>query len=174
MESNIEKAGKYLEASKMNRENLWKRRQIEWKTSFSLWTAIAVTSGFIYIYEIKPDSCLVKWIFLIVVLIVYITIIWLQKRHIRAIFISNERDLDFMIYYTNRAAWELNRNDFDEKPKRPEWSKKTIEERISEEEENEYYNNRKRKMRHHYTIIMTTGLIALLSWCILAIMCFKI
>ncbi len=29
MEVNIEKAGKYLEAAKVNQDNLWKRRQIE-------------------------------------------------------------------------------------------------------------------------------------------------
>ncbi|MDP2723229.1 MAG: hypothetical protein Q8O72_10760 [Bacteroidales bacterium] len=171
MESNIEKAGKYLEAAKINQENLWKRRQIEWKTSFSLWTAIAVSSGFIYMNMKRPLPCPEKWIFLIIVFVVYFIIICLQKKHLKAISLSNERDLDFINYNTNRAAWELESNDLKEKPQRPEWAQ--AKDWMSKKGEKEYYENRISKMRHLNTQIMITGLIAILSFCILLLMCFE-
>ncbi|MFC2152312.1 hypothetical protein ACFLSE_07265 [Bacteroidota bacterium] len=172
MESSINKADIFLKATEINRENLWKRRQIEWRTAFSLWTAIAVASGFIYVYAKRPIPSPYKWIFLIFVFIVYIIIVWLHHRHLKAIFISNERDFDFIHYYTNRAAWEIDNSDL-EKPTRPEWSKLKTNQWTSKTEESKYYQERIGKMRKHYTPIIITGLISLLSWCILAFMCLE-
>ena len=83
----VDRAAKYLEAAQINQENLWKRRQIEWRTSFSLWAAIGIASGFIYLYANRPIPSPINWIFLSTVFIVYGAIIYLQRVHLKAIFI---------------------------------------------------------------------------------------
>lgn len=121
MESqNIERASKYLEASKINQENLWKRRQIEWKTSFALWTSIALISGLFYQYSKYPIIYLNGYIFFAVIVIAYTVILMLHWRHLKAITISNDKDLRFINYFIDRANWELDKDDL-EKPKRPVW-----------------------------------------------------
>ncbi|MCX6233909.1 MAG: hypothetical protein NT175_04180 [Bacteroidetes bacterium] len=165
---------KYLEAAKINQENLWKRRQIEWKTSFALWTAIATFSGYIYYSAHRPIPHPYNWIFLITILIVYIGILWIQHRHLKAIFISSERDLDFINYFLNKMAWEINNADFKEKPERPEWSNLDPKDWGSKKEENEYYQKRKKKMMLYWNSILITVLIEILSLFILASMCFEI
>lgn len=169
------KASKYIEIAKTCQEQLWKRRHIEWRTGFALWTSLAVASGFIYRYAKRPLPDPAKWIFLVVIFLVFLAIVLLHQRHLRAIFISNQRDLDFLNYYRDRAAWELCKEDFKNQPQpqRPAWAGENEEKWSNKEKEKQYYNQHKSKMRHHWTPVVITSLIALLSWCILFLMCLE-
>lgn len=120
----IEKAGKYLEAAKINQENLWKRRNVEWRTAFSLWAAFAIATVYIYIDVEWPSQGPLFWIFPIVIIIVYSIAICLHYGHHRRIFISNEKDLEFINYYSSIATWELDNYNFNKKkkPSRPDTS----------------------------------------------------
>ena len=168
-----EKASKYIEMAKICQEQLWKRRHIEWRTGFALWTSLAVAGGFIYRYAQRPLPDPGKWILLAVILLVFSVIVLLHRRHLKAIFISNERDLDFLNYYRDRAAWELSNEDFKNRPPRPPWADDRVEKWSLKDEETKFYNHRKPKMRHHYTPVVITSLIALLSWSVLALMCLE-
>ena len=171
LENTAERAAKFIDAAKISQEQLWKRRHIEWRTGFALWTALAVSSAFIYRYAKRPLPDPEKWIFLVLIFVLFCAIVWLHRKHLKAIFISNERDLDFFNYYSNRAAWELCHDDFVEKPERPVWANGPVKSWSNKNEESQYYTSRKSKMRHHYTPVAVTIFIALLSWCLLALMC---
>lgn len=162
-ESKVDMANKYLEIAKTCQDQLWKRRQVEWKNGFALWTAIAVATGFILqsIGSIfLPDH--VKWSVPLILSFVYVAIVIVHRTHLKAIFISNEKDLEFLNYYRDRAAWELCNDDFEKKPKRPLF--KNMSDR-------EYYNKHREKMKHHYTPIAITTLIAMISWTLILLMC---
>lgn len=149
---NIDRASKYLDASRINQENLWKRRQIEWKTSFALWTSIALISGLFYQYNkhpiLYPNGC----IFLGSIINVYLIILFLHWRHLKAITISNNKDLEFINYFVSKANWELDKEDFKEKPKRPEWA-----------ENPEKYKLDSVKLSNLYTYIAVTFIIEVFS-----------
>ncbi len=105
--NNIEKAGRYLEAAKINQENLWKRREIEWKINFALWTAIALVTGFLYLNIKNPINIPCNYCVFIVFLIVYAFTTWLYSKHIDTIRLSNDKDKSYMIYYLTLAEIEL-------------------------------------------------------------------
>ena len=89
-ESNTEKAGKYLETAKINQENLWKRRQVEWRTAFSLWTAIAIASVYIYIDVEWPSRSPFYFLFPAGIIIVYLIAVCIHCWHHKRLFTSNE------------------------------------------------------------------------------------
>jgi len=155
----------YLEIAKINQENLWKRRQIEWRSSLSLWAALGITTG----YLIKCPLCPTlkepfNWIFLIAVLIVYIIVLFIQRRHIRAHFISNERDLDSISYYLRKISHATDNTGFPNEPRIPEWLKQEPMEWGKINSEQKFYNQHREKMRHSWTPIFITALIELISW----------
>jgi hypothetical protein len=98
----------YLSAAKINQDNLWKRRQIEWGSSFSLWSAIAVSTAFIFKEIDKPIESPYSWISLVVLCIIYFIILYIQNKHLKAHYISNEKDLLFIKYYLNKSESALN------------------------------------------------------------------
>jgi hypothetical protein len=168
-----ENASRFIELSKISQEQLWKRRHIEWKTAFALWTAIAVASGFIYRYADRPLPDGWKWLFLFLVFCMFFLITLLHLRHIKAIFISNERDLDFLNFYRDRATSEIDPESPAKNSKYPEWATKKVGVWSSQNEENAFFEKRKDKMRHHYTPVLVTSLIASVSILLLFIMCLE-
>jgi hypothetical protein len=159
----------FIQIAKINQENLWKRRQIEWKSSLSLWAALGIATG----YFIKCPPCPVinqpyNWIFLIGLILIYITVLLIQRRHIRAHFISNERDLDSINYYFRKISHLIDDINFPTDPEIPEWIKLNSMEWGKIISEKDYYKQHKDKMRHSWTPIVITALIEIISVCIFA------
>ncbi len=132
-----------------------------------------MATGFIYTHVKRPIPCSETWIILCAIALIYAISIILQFRLLKALSISNERDLDFINYNLNRAAWILDEEDFSEKPIRPIWARKKDTNTLTKEDDNQYFISRKNKMRHLHTTITITILIELLSYFILVIMCFE-
>ena len=163
-EPKVDIATAYLENAKTCQEQLWKRRQIEWRNGFAFWTAIAVATAFIF-KNVTPTSLPdpEKWYVLCIFLLGYVAVVIVHRIHLKAIFISNEKDLEFLNYYRDRAAWELCNDDFTkDKPVRPSFKDMS---------DSEYYEKHKEKMKHHYTPIAITSIIAMFSWFLMFLMC---
>ncbi len=153
-----ERASKYLDAAKINQDQLWNRRKIEWRTSFGLWVAMATGAGFAYM-QIKrplPDEARLPMIFFVCV--IYGAAIFLHIRHMKPIFISNEMDLDLINYNISRAEWELD-SEVMEKPEFPSW----VNEERNKSWQKTYYAKHKHKMTYLYTPVGITVLIAIIS-----------
>lgn len=149
---NIDRASKYLDASRINQENLWKRRQIEWKTSFALWSSIALISGLFYHYIKHPILYLNGCVFFGFIISVYVVILFLHWRHLKAITISNNKDLEFINYFISKANWELDKDDFKEKPQRPKWAGGDVDFKLESD-----------KLSNLYTYIAVTFIIEVFS-----------
>lgn len=153
-----ERAAKYLDIAKINQEQLWKRRQIEWRTNFGLWAAMAIGAGFAYMHLNRPVSDFARFAIVFCAVFVYGTAVYFHIRHMKAIFISNEMDLDLINYNISRAEWELD-PDVLKKPEFPSW----VNEKHDARWRKEYYAERKQKMTLLYTPVGITVLIAILS-----------
>jgi len=154
----VKRAAKYLDAATSSQEQLWKRRQIEWRTSFGLWTAMAVGTGFAYMHVSRPVPASTRLPIVVVAALVYAGATFFHFRHLKAIFISNEMDLDFLNYYKNRAEWELDKDSLP-KPERPDWAGKKNDKIWRKQ----YYQQKKDKMTYLKTALGITILIAFLS-----------
>lgn len=123
-----DKATVYLENAKASQEQLWKRRQIEWRTGFALWASIGVVTVFLSkeIKECVPSLSQVSASIVCAVLIAAFGLVyWAHRRHLVAIFISNEKDLDFLLHYRDLATWAISGQEPDKKPQPPRWAEKT-------------------------------------------------
>jgi hypothetical protein len=106
-----------IELAKTNQENLWKRRSIEWKVNFGLWTALGIVTGFSYSEGVNFHPVGVG----VVLFLVFAAYVWNNLGTI----ISNEKDLDWIIYYKVLAENELTpENKATRKRPNPEWSYK--------------------------------------------------
>jgi len=162
-----ERAAKYLDVAKIHQDQLWKRRQIEMRTSFGLWAAMAVVAGFVYMHVNRPapDSSLwlmvIYFIFFIFAIGAYASAVYLHYRHMRAIYISNEMDLDLMHYHINRADLELDSTIpiLPKKLEYPSWVNKKHDELWKKG----YCEEKKEKMKGFYPSVYVTLIIAILS-----------
>jgi hypothetical protein len=84
-ESAKSKSEIYIKLYELERETLNKRRDIEWKVCISLWSAILVTTSFLYgNFPLTRQTQIYSLIFYILIFIVF-AIVWLGR-----MFYSNE------------------------------------------------------------------------------------
>jgi hypothetical protein len=98
-----EKVKLFIELAKTNQENLWKRRGIEWKVNFGFWTALGVIAGFSCERGLGSTIAQHHSLTLGVLFALWIVHSWYNLRIVR----SNDKDLDWFIYYLSRAEKEL-------------------------------------------------------------------
>jgi hypothetical protein len=115
--ADMEKAKQFIELSKTNQENLWKRRSIEWKVNFGLWAALGVIAGFCYEKDLSLDPTQHPYAIWAILGCVFIAYVW---NNIGTV-ISNEKDLDWQIYYKALAEKELTGANADRGRPNPEW-----------------------------------------------------
>jgi hypothetical protein len=109
--NDFEKASRFIELAKTNQENLWKRRGIEWKINFGLWTALAIMIGAIYKEGIGDVLSKYTLGIVLVLGVVFIAYLW----HSIGTVISDEKDVDWHIFYKEQAEEAL---DLKHKPPR--------------------------------------------------------
>jgi hypothetical protein len=94
-----QKAGRYTELLKSNVDQLWKRREIEWRIHFSLWLAIGGVTVFACT-QLSPATLhrVTLWVGL-----TYFIAILLYAWHSLGLFVSNEKDLAWIRYFQAKA-----------------------------------------------------------------------
>jgi hypothetical protein len=158
MNVEVERAGTYLDAAKINQENLWKRRGVEWKIAFSLWSALGAFTIFI-----SSITSIPLW-FVIVLPAVYFSFVLIHRKLLKALTISSQKDLELVIYYSTIAAWELNNQDFENRPARPEWSSDNQEKQNRKKREEKFISERSNKLEKRELITLVTSAISVLSY----------
>ena len=101
MGDRLENANGYIELARISQEQLWKRRQVQWKANFSIIAGIALITYFFLTFENFPavDKCY-GFRFYIAITVFYI--LW-QLRVTK----SNYNDKKYMAYYLNRVLIQL-------------------------------------------------------------------
>jgi len=151
----------FINLAELAQDALWRRRVIEWRSAYALWTAMAVAAGFYYINAPRPA----KWVGIIqsiVFALTYVVAAWAHRKHLKSIFISNEVDLEWKHYYMDHATQRLGESVPDQKLKRPEDVLRSREAR------EDFFLHRKHKMSLLNTPWTITLAIAALSLLLVA------
>lgn len=159
-----ETAAQYLEAAKLCQDQLWQRRQIEWRTGFALWAAMGIVAGFAFTHVKRPIPDPLSLLILIIATITYIAVVIIYFFHQKAIFISNLMDLDMFVYYKKCAECQMSN---ESKPTPPEWLTKQDKSSMKK------YIEKNKKGNTFYPSLWITVLIAFLSWSLIFLMYFE-
>jgi GH24 family phage-related lysozyme (muramidase) len=91
---------RWIDLAKVNQDQLWQRRQYEWKINFGLWAGLAALPGLVYLSqkECSLSPTLFYW-----VVCIYGIVLLAYACHLIGLFISNEEDLQWMHHFKDRA-----------------------------------------------------------------------
>ncbi|HUS44908.1 MAG TPA: hypothetical protein VM219_02620 [Phycisphaerae bacterium] len=98
-----DKASVFVELARINQEQLWRRRQIEWKINFLLWGSTAAVAGYLYS---QVDTERIKDLLVIVYGVFAVTFIT-YVAHLLNCLLSDEMDMAWMHYFKQQAELAL-------------------------------------------------------------------